>query len=192
MMRLLFSGLSILFLIAVQDVSAQSNLFDRPEFEKVSTSERADFQSRFGGTNWSGAGFSGPVSIDHIPTSEVRARLQKAFGAPTQKLDHLINRDNFRPGHYIQFEYWFVINDDIPLMILDVDGPFGYGLVYGGASRYIDMMPEIKRTLSEILMELDEPGEFQDYYYDLDNDEWYLTEYSNGVFNSERINQPDW
>jgi hypothetical protein len=37
-------------------------------------------------------------------------------------------------------------------MILDLDGPFENGLVYVGASRYIDLMPQVKRTLNRMLM----------------------------------------
>ena len=171
---------------------AQSDPFQRPEFEKVETADRSAFQSRFRDVNWSGEGFRGNVVLDQIPTSEIRARLEEAFGAPTQKVDHLVNRSNFRPGHYIQFEYWFIINDSMPLMILDVDGPFGNGLVYGGASSYIDLMPEVKRTLNEILMGVDELGEYEDYYYDLDEQQWYRVEYKDGAFSQTEISSPRW
>lgn len=192
-MRLqLFTFLTLLFIYPIQDIAAQNDPFGKPEFEKVTQAQRSDFQHRYRDINWSGAGFRGLVVTDHIPTREIRARLQKAFGEPTQKVDDLVNQSNFRPGHYIQFEYWFIINGSIPLMILDVDGPFGNGLVYGGASRYIDLMPEIKRTLSGILMDVDNLAEYQDYYYDLDNGDWYRVEYKDGTFSNEKIAQPNW
>ncbi|MEX0779546.1 MAG: hypothetical protein WD491_00720 [Balneolales bacterium] len=184
--------LLFVFIYSVQDVLAQDNLFTKPEFEKVSKAERSAYESRFSEISWSGAGFGGSVIIDDIPTSEIRARLEAAFGEPTQKVDDLINQEGFRPGHYIQFEYWFIINGSMPLMILDIDGPFGNGLVYGGASRYIDMMPEIKRTLSEVLMDVDQLGEYQDYYFDLDDEQWYEVSYDNGSFDSKEIGRPAW
>lgn len=188
-----FILLPLLFLIyPIQDTLAQDDPFSKPEFEKVTKAERSEFQNRFSDINWSGAGFSGRVVIDHIPTSEIRARLERVFGEPTQRVDDLINQSDFRPGHYIQFEYWFIVNGSIPLMILDVDGPFGNGLVYAGASRYIDLMPEIKRTLSTDLMEVDQLGNYHDYYYDLDNEDWYRVGYEDGTFNSEEISEPKW
>ncbi|MEX0928943.1 MAG: hypothetical protein WDZ53_06015, partial [Balneolales bacterium] len=130
MSRLCFSLFVFLLVNSLQSAYAQFDVFTKPEFEKVTTAERSIFETRYDDVNWSGSGFRGVAVIDHIPTSEIRARLEKAFGPPTQKVDHLINKEDFRPGHYIQFEYWFIIDDDIPLMILDVDGPFSNGLVY--------------------------------------------------------------
>lgn len=184
--------LMFLVIYPAQVILAQNDPFSRPEFEKVTSAERSQFENRFSEVNWSGAGFGGTVVTDHIPTSEIRARLERAFGEPTQVVDDLVNQSNFRPAHYIQFEYWFIINGSIPLMILDIDGPFGNGLVYGGASRYIDLMPEIKRTLSAILMEVEELGEYQDYYYDMNNEDWYQVEYKNGSFSNEEIPEPRW
>ncbi|MEX0685183.1 MAG: hypothetical protein WD267_04280 [Balneolales bacterium] len=192
MMRFLPVLLLVLFIYPFAEVVAQNDPFGIPQFEKVTTADRTAFQNRFRDVKWTGEGFRGNVVIDQIPTSEIRARLEQVFGPPTQKVDHLMERENFRPGHYIQFEYWFVINDNIPLMILDVDGPFSNGLVFGGASRYIDLMPEIKRTLSNILMEEDELGEYEDYYFDLDERIWYRVEYKNGAFSQNEISEPRW
>lgn len=191
-MRFLPVLLLVLFIYPFAEVVAQNDPFGIPQFEKVTTADRTAFQNRFRDVKWTGEGFRGNVVIDQIPTSEIRARLEQVFGPPTQKVDHLMERENFRPGHYIQFEYWFVINDNIPLMILDVDGPFSNGLVFGGASRYIDLMPEIKRTLSNILMEEDELGEYEDYYFDLDERIWYRVEYKNGAFSQNEISEPRW
>lgn len=184
--------MSVIFAFLFSDSAwaQDTDPFRAPEFRKVTTAERADFESRFDDINWTGAGFRDDTIMDQIPTSEVRARLQAVFGDPTVKVENLIGRSDFRPGMYIQFEYWFVINETIPLMILDVDGPFRRGLVYGGASRYIDLMPEIKRELSRKIMGVTELGEFQDYFYEIDSDTWYRVEYKNGRFRHEKINNP--
>ena len=166
------------------------DLLDEPEIVKVETADRASFQRRFGDVQWTGAGFEGSTVIDRIPTREIRARLQKVFGDPTQKLKHLVDGDNFRPGHYIQFEYWFVINDEIPMMVLDIDGPFGNGLVFAGASRYVDLMPEIKRTLSGKLMDISELGEYEDHYFEINDRQWYLVRYKDGSFEEEEVSRP--
>lgn len=166
------------------------SLLDEPEFKKVPTAERAAFRRDFSRTQWTGAGFEASTVLDRIPTSEIRARLQKVFGDPTQKLRHLVEQDGFRPGQYIQFEYWFVIDDTMPLMILDIDGPFGNGLVFAADSRFVDLMPEVKRTLTRKLMQIEELGEYEDHYFELDTRQWYLVSYSNGTFSSEKVNRP--
>lgn len=164
--------------------------FEESDIQKVNPSERAQFEQRFSDISWTGQGLYNPSMIDRLPTIELRSRLQAAFGEPTQTIKDLIN-NNFRPGKAVQFEYWFIVDGEIPMMILDLDGPFENGLVYVGASRYIDLMPQIKRTLNKKLMnEVDELAPFSDYFFSPERDQWYLVEYENGEFNQEMINRP--
>lgn len=182
------SLLIVFCLIAVPTLFAQ---FDDPVFEKVDRSERAQFERMFAEISWTGQGLYNATTIDRIPTVELRSRLQAVFGEPTQTIGDLINNSNFRPGKAVQFEYWFIIDDRIPLMLLDLDGPFENGLVYVGASRYIDMMPQVKRTLNRMLMnEYGELASFSDYFYSPERDQWYLVEYRDGEFNHEAIERP--
>lgn len=165
--------------------------FEDPEIVKVDYSERTQFEQRFAHINWTGQGLYNPTTIDRIPTIELRSRLQAVFGEPTQTINDLITQQNFRPGKAIQFEYWFVIDDEMPLMILDLDGPFEDGLVYVGASRFIDLMPQVKRTLNRMLMgDEGEPAEFSDYFYSPERDQWYLVQYKDGEYSNEMISQP--
>ncbi len=166
------------------------DLLAEPEIVKVERSDRTAFQRRFRDVQWTGAGFEGSTVIDRIPTRELRARLQKVYDDPSQKLKDLIGGRDFRPGHYIQFEYWFVINDEIPMMVLDIDGPFGNGLVFAGDSRYVDLMPEIKRTLSGKLMSINSLAEYEDHYYDINDEQWYLVRYRDGSFTNEKVSRP--
>ena len=178
---------AIVILISFGSAFAQ---FEEPVLRKVTKAERASFESRFADISWSGQGLYNPTTIDRIPTIELRSRLQAVFGDPTQTIGDLIN-NNFRPGKAIQFEYWFIIDGEMPLMILDLDGPFENGLVYVGASRYIDRMPQVKRTLSRLLMsEEGEPAEFSDYFYSPQREQWYRVEYTDGEFKREMISRP--
>lgn len=164
--------------------------FEEPEIRKVEYNERAEFQQRFANINWTGQGLYNPTTIDRIPTIELRSRLQSVFGDPTQTISDLIN-NNFRPGKAIQFEYWFIIDNEMPLMILDLDGPFENGLVYVGASRYIDMMPQVKRTLNRKLMgEEGNPADFSDYFFSPEREQWYLVQYKDGDYKHEIITRP--
>ena len=183
-----FLLLLLFCLVFVPAVFAQ---FEDPVFEKVDRSERARFQQMFSDISWTGQGLYNPTTIDRIPTVELRSRLQAVFGEPTQTIGDLINEQNFRPGKAVQFEYWFIIDDRMPLMLLDLDGPFENGLVYVGASRYIDMMPQVKRTLNRMLMnDYGELASFSDYFYSPERDQWYLVEYKDGEFNHEAIERP--
>ena len=186
-------NIQILFvttMIVLLSFGAAFAQFEDPEFHKVTKAERAGFESRFADISWSGQGLYNPTTIDRIPTIELRSRLQAVFGDPTQTIGDLIN-NNFRPGKAIQFEYWFIIDGEMPLMILDLDGPFENGLVYVGASRYIDQMPQVKRTLSRLLMgDEGEPEEFSDYFFSPEREQWYLVEYTDGEFKREMISRP--
>jgi len=176
-----------LFFLMAQTAFAQ---FEEPEIVKVEYSERQNFQDRFEDISWTGQGLYNNSTIDRIPTIEIRSRLQAAFGDPTQTIKDLINND-FRPGKAIQFEYWFIIDGEMPLMVLDLDGPFANGLVYVGASRYIDLMPQVKRTLNRMLMgEEGEPADFSDYFYSPEREEWYLVKYEDGDYSQDPISRP--
>lgn len=185
--RFLLLITTLLFIFSSQPVQAQ---FEKPEFRKVENGERAAFTRNYiNRINQTGQGLYNDTRLDTIPTPELRARLQAAFGDPTQTIEDLIDRPDFRPGMAIQFEYWFVVDGKYPLLVLDPKGPFGRELVYSGASKYIDMMPQIMRTFSKKLLEV-EPAEFKDYYYSADREEWYVVQYKDGEYTTEQIDSP--
>ncbi|MDX1586270.1 MAG: hypothetical protein R3222_05980 [Balneolaceae bacterium] len=160
-----FTRLVLIITISILGVYTQAVAqFSEPEFEKVTEEKWGWFMNKIENVKLTGQGLYDKQEIDSMETSKIRARLQAVFGEPTKTLEDLINGPRFRPGEAIQFEYWFTVDDSIPFMILDVDGPFGEGLVYGGASKYIDLMPQIKRTFSQKLMDVEEPAPFQDYF----------------------------
>jgi len=184
--------LVIIIGLAVLGITSQSVAqFSEPEFEKVTEEKWGWFMNKISDVKLTGQGLYDKQGIDSMETSKIRARLQAAFGEPTKTLEDLINGPKFRPGEAIQFEYWFTVDDSIPFMILDVDGPFGEGLVYGGASKYIDLMPQIKRTFSRKLMEIDNPAPFQDYFYSPEREQWFNVTYKNGEYNTRKIDSPD-
>jgi uncharacterized protein YbaR (Trm112 family) len=188
--RPLYYFLSLLLLTLAIPFQASAQ-FEEPDIVKVDRSERAEFQELFSSINWTGQGLYNPTTIDRIPTIELRSRLQAVFGDPTQKIGDLINSENYRPGKAVQFEYWFIIDDEIPMMVLDLDGPFENGLVYVGASRYIDLMPQVKRTFTRLLMnEGDSLAAFSDFFYSPERDQWYEVAYRDGEFEREIIDRP--
>lgn len=189
--ELRITNYAILFLILLLGFSTLSYAqFEVPEFEKINgVQEIAPFEARFSDIDWTGRGLYKQTPIDDIQTNKLRAKLQAVFGSPTKTIEDLIGQPDFRPGKAIQFEYWFVVNDSIPLMLLDVDGPFGHGLVYVGAVKYIDLMPQIKRSLSRKLMNA-QPAEYQDYFYSPERAQWFDVQYQNGEYLIKKIDSP--
>lgn len=186
--QLLISCITLLFFALSQPAQAQ---FEEPEIEKVTNDERAQFQERFKDINWSGQGLYEDTALDDRQSTEIRARLQAVFGDPTQTLEDLIDQDDFRPGKAIQFEYWFTVDDSIPMMVLDWDGPFGNGLTFAGASKYIDLMPQIKRAFSQELMSVENLGNYQDYFYSPEREQWFKVSYEDGEYQTEEIDSPE-
>jgi len=183
-------SLLLLLFVCVFTIQAHAQ-FEDPDIQKVEKHERSAFQQQFSDINWTGQGLYNPTTIDRIPTIEIRSRLQAVFGDPTQGIGDLIGERDYRPGKAIQFEYWFIIDDEIPMMVLDLDGPFENGLVYVGASRYIDLMPQIKRTFTRKLMnEGSDLASFSDYFYSPERDQWFLVRYHDGEFEREMIDRP--
>lgn len=164
--------------------------FAEPVIKKVSNAEKAAFERRFQNIIMTGSGFQGNVVIDQLPTSEIRSRLQSVYGDPTVRLDDFIGDPNVRPGNAVQFEYWFIVNDSIPMIVLDIDGPFTTGLVYAGGVSFIDMMPEIKRTLSRKLMGINRMADFLDVFYSPEREKWFRVEYKDGAYKSDEISRP--
>lgn len=176
---------------ADEAVAQQTDLFTEPEFVKIERVGAAEFQRRFRNTRWTGQGMQGITEIDRIPSMELRARFQTAFGNPTQTLEDLIFKPGFRLAEAIQYEYWFVIDDEIPMMVLDIDGPFANGLVYAVSVAYIDLMPQIKRALSEKLMKPTVLDEYKDVFFSPERNQWYEISFRNSEFGYRPISVPD-
>jgi len=177
----------VLFLLISSSAFAQ---FEEPEITKITKDRRAWFMERFNDIKWTGRGLYNETDLDDRQTNEIRARLQAVYGDPTQTIKDLINKQDFRPGKAIQFEYWFTVNDSIPMMVLDWDGPFGSGLTFVGASRYIDLMPQVKRTFARKLMAIEELANYQDYFYSPEREQWFNVAYNNGSYTTKEISSP--
>lgn len=187
-MRKEFKKLALFFVLMIILTSTAYAQFEEPEIVKVETEDKARFQSMFSDIKWTGQGFN-PNKLDRIPAIEIRAHLQSAYGEPTQTIEDVAKQGKFRAGKAIQFEYWFIIDGKIPMMVLDLDGPFEKGLVYVGASRYIDLMPQVKRTFTRTVTEA-APKEYKDYFFSPERQQWYQVTYKDGKYSKEEIDKP--
>lgn len=181
----------LLLLIALQTQTGfAQGLFEVSRFEKVESSEAKVFDQRFEDINMISQGFNRQYSVlDRLPTTELRARLQAAFGDPTITVKDLIDEKKFgrSEGATIQFEYRFVVNDSIPMMLLDINGPFGQGLVWVGGNRWVDRMAQIKRDMTDKLIAIKEFGDFQDYFYSPEEGKWFSVQLKDGKFKTDEL-----
>ena len=177
--------LAILFSLATSSAYAQ---FEIPEFEKLSKGESAQVMADI---KLTGQGLYEETELESLQTNELRSRLQAAFGDPTKTLEDLVKKENFRPAKAIQFEYWFMVNDSIPMVVMDWDGPFGKGLTFGGASRYIDLMPQIKRAFAQKLTSVDSLANYEDYFYSPEREQWYIVRFRDGNYKTIEIESPE-
>jgi hypothetical protein len=160
--------------------------------QKINEDSIAWFDNTFDHVIWTGEGLSKEMEIDQLQTNEVRARLQTVFGSPTKTIEDLIGRADFNAAQAIQFEYWFVVNDTIPLVALDIEGPFRTGLVLGGFENHKQVLPGIKKELSELLMAPQESflQSYNDFYYSIEREKWFKVSYQRGQFKTTEISAP--
>lgn len=161
------------------------------KWELVPKLGRGWFRSKFNEAKWAYVGSNSLSVVDTTFTRDLRARLQAEFGSPTQTIADLDHSRTDRPAEYIQFEYWFVLNDSIPLMVMDVNGPFERGLVVASARSYQDVLADIKDALLGRLGETDARAAYADYYYLSEQRMWFLTGYDGEKYYIERIARPD-
>lgn len=151
--------------------------------------ERGWFGEQYDDTRWSflGAG-TYHTFFDTTRTQELRARLQAHFGDPTQTLGDA-DPQNVEAGR-AQFEYWFVVNDSIPVRVTDASGPLDRGLIVMTDRRYRERILALRDTLLGVLRQ-PKRAPYADYYYDELAERWYRAGYNGESYFLERISPSD-
>jgi hypothetical protein len=164
---------------------------DGIEWDRVSAQEQAAFLDRFAEALWSVDGMRGRTPLDTLATPEIRARLFGHFGAPTRTA---VARgvEGFEGSIHVQFEYWFVVNDSIPFVALDADGPFGRGLVLAGDYADAAVLGQLERDLARRLLREQRLMPYVDFYYSRDRDQWYRTGFDGTDYYTEAVDRPRW
>jgi len=156
--------------------------------------ERGWFRDTYPETGWSFLGTTSRLTVfDTTYTRELRARLQAQFGDPTQTLADL--PDSTRENAP-QFEYWFVVNDSIPVRVTDVNGPRGRGLIVATERHLRDQLVAVRDS---VLHPLRQPkrAPYVDYFYQRPADgnatvgRWYRSGFDGQAFFLERISQTE-
>lgn len=153
--------------------------------------ERVVFQSRYGNTRWAFLQGVRREPIDTTATSDLRARMQAHFGPPTFTLAEMDSIRGRAAEALIQFEYWLVVNDSMPAMVLDVNGPLGRGVVVATDARWRHVLDRLRYGLLERLFTDPRREPYVDYFYQVDTSAWYVTGFDGASFFYRRIDRPD-
>ena len=147
--------------------------------------ERNWFREKFADTEWA---FLGETShhafLDTARTPGLRARLQTAFGDPTQTL--VDTPLEMPPDKQAQFEYWFVVNDSIPVQVTDASGPRDRGLIIAVERPFRSQLQALRDTLLAPLRHA-ERTPYVDYYYDEQRERWYRAGFDGQSFFLKQI-----
>jgi hypothetical protein len=90
----------------------------------------------------------------------------------------------------IQFEYWFVVNDSIPVRVSDVNGPVERGVIVSTDRAHREQLPALRAALFGPLRRA-ERAPYVDYYYEEETRRWYRVGYDGTRFFRERISRFD-
>ena len=145
----------------------------------------ADYREAF----WRAVPSGSPV--DTMSTLELRGRLTQRFGTPTRNAA-AARQERYAGSEHVQFEYWFVVNDTLPLLVMDTHGPFGRGLLIAGDERQLGALPRVKAALAHHLLTAPPTVEFVDYYHDEESGRWFKTGYDGEAFFTRPVRRPRW
>jgi len=170
--------------------TAQESSFPLHDVRPVRRQEKDWFRTRFADTKWTFLGETPHHTfLDTTRTPDLRARLQARFGNPTRTLaDAPLEKP---PGERLQFEYWFVVNDSIPVQVTDVSGPKGRGLIVAAERPYRDRLQALRDTLLAAPLQHSDRTPYVDYYYDEWRERWYRTGFDGQSFFLKQIPRTD-
>jgi hypothetical protein len=165
--------------------------FEVHSWQNVDVEQQARFMALFNDSEWAFIGASTRQRVDTTRTNDLRARMQAIFGDPTRTLVEagpveLLSRDEI-----IEFEYWFVLNDSIPVIVMDTNGPWDRGVVLASSIEQRDVLDELKAQFLGQLLDGNLRSPFADFYYNPELSEWYVTGYDGAYFFDKRIEPPE-
>jgi len=168
----------------------------RPAFvvstwHRVRKLERGWFIRRFGTTSWAFLGSNALTPLDTTMTRELRARMEASYGPPTRTLAEIKDPTKLSSEELIEFEYWFVLNDSIPMKVIDVNGPLERGLVIASDQRFRSILFELRQTFLGHLVRRKLRKPYVDYYYNDDAGGWYRAGFDGAVFFLRPIPKPE-
>lgn len=166
-------------------------LFELTSVEPIKRIRRPGREAMFHDTAWAFAGSQSRSPLDTLMTRDIRARMQAQFGSPSRLVVDMDSVEALPAAEVIQFEYWFVLNDSIPVMVVDVNGPWDRGIVVAVPASLRHSIREVKRALLWDVGRSPRRAPWADYYYNSVQGTWYITGYDGAMFFDRRIGRPD-
>jgi hypothetical protein len=131
------------------------------------------------------------TEIDTTRTLDLRSRLEARFGPPTITLADYDSVQGMTVEDVVQFEYWLVVNDSIPVLVIDVNGPLGRGVVVATTAELRDKLDSIRYGLLQPLFDRPRRAPFVDYYLQADTRVWFVSGFDGASFFHRRIDRPN-
>ena len=163
------------------------------EWDLISKLERAWFRKKYRNTLWAFLGSESLMPVDTTFTYELRAQFEAYFGPPTQTITELEARNErsmFRDRN-IQFEYWFIVNDSIPLILMDVNGPRERGIITATDYRFREIILPLRESFLEELLQIGDYAPYIDYYFDPFEERWHETGFNGKRYFTNPIPKPN-
>jgi len=139
---------------------------------------------------WSYLGTERVLPLDTTHTWRIRSALEAAYGPPTRTVVDLagvpLSFDNA-----FQFEYWFVVNDSIPVYLSDTGGPYDRGILFAVPAPYRERTLDVRDALMASVMESGILAPFADYFFEPETRRWYLAEFTGRRTRIRAISTPD-
>ena len=160
-----------------EDALPSAPAFEITRWKRVPKLARNWFRNRYADVEWVYEGSNSLAVLDTMRTTEIRSRMQAHFGSPTQTLADFGPLHRIILDEYIQFEYWFVVNDTIPLVVMDVNGPFERGIVAATDARHGDILRSVRDAFLRRLVDEPRREPYVDYYFEKETGVWYRSGY---------------
>ena len=167
--------------------------FEIADWKLVRKFERDWFNRKFDNTLWAFLGTEPLQQLDTTYTRELRSMLEAYYGPPTQTISELYGNTGASrvADRYIQFEYWFVVNDSIPVVLMDVNGPLERGLIVSSDQQYRDILLQVRESLLKEFVHSEKRAPYVDYYFDAILRNWYYVGFDGRSYFHESIGQPN-
>ncbi len=154
--------------------------------------DEAAFIERFREALWGSASRYTRTPIDTMATPAVRAHLHSAFGPPTRSPVARSRPEMGNGSAFVQFEYWFVVNDTIPVVVMDKNGPFGRGVVLVSDEAFAPVLADVERSLAEVLLRQPRLMPYVDYFQHREKERWYRTGFDGEAYYTVETPRPRW
>ncbi|MEM6785534.1 MAG: hypothetical protein AAF624_17575 [Bacteroidota bacterium] len=174
---------------AIEDSLAVLPPLTEVRFRKVEPHEQGDFLDEHIEAYWTSS--SETTAMDSVATLYLRGRLAMQFGTPTRNAA-AVEQEQYGGSEFVQFEYWFVVNDSIPLMVLDRNGPEGMGLLVAGDRKQEALLGHVKTMLADQLVASTRLASYVDYYQSRNTRQWYRAGFDGTTFFVNPIRRPRW